>query len=80
MHYHKDDWSEFGSIINSCKDVLISNQMFKVCYIKRQANKVADALAKAACSYINASGWFTPPSTIVSLFDEDVIFELSNNK
>lgn len=42
-------------------------------------NKVANALAKAACSYASPSSQFTPPNFIVDLLEEDVNFDLINN-
>lgn len=73
------DWSESGFIISFWKDILATQQTFKVYYVKRQANKVVDALTKAACSYASPSYWFTPPNLIAGLIEDDVNSVLINN-
>jgi hypothetical protein len=39
--------TEFGSIINLCHSLLVENDDWKINYVRRQANRVAHALAQA---------------------------------
>jgi hypothetical protein len=46
----QEDLSEFSSLITHIKSLFKMNNYFEVKYVKRQANKVAHSLGKAAYS------------------------------
>ncbi|XVF58374.1 hypothetical protein PTKIN_Ptkin07bG0061500 [Pterospermum kingtungense] len=77
LHSSKTNILEFGFIITTCKACLLQDGFFKVCYVKRQANKVAHALAKASCSQASPLVWFSPPCFLDVLLSED-LYSLSN--
>lgn len=63
-----DDATEFGSLVHQCKRLLSHGISFSVQFAYRQANVVADALAKAAHFYASPSIYFeTPPCLIEHL-------------
>jgi hypothetical protein len=41
--------TEFGSMINLCHSLLVENDHWKINYVRRQANRVAHALAQSTC-------------------------------
>ena len=43
-HSIRTDYSEFGSLIKECKTLFSHGTNLKLCFIKRQANRVAHAL------------------------------------
>jgi len=45
--------NELGDIINRCKDLLASRNGYLVRHVRRQANKVAHTIARAALSCPN---------------------------
>ncbi|XP_075499452.1 uncharacterized protein LOC142537854 [Primulina tabacum] len=45
------DIFEFGSIVQSCKDIIRCKHEFSISFIRRQANECDHTLAKASCSY-----------------------------
>jgi ribonuclease HI len=47
MHARPMNMTEFGSIINLCHSLLVENDDWKINYVRRQANRVAHALAQA---------------------------------
>ncbi|XP_073283689.1 uncharacterized protein [Primulina huaijiensis] len=58
--------SEFGSIVQSCKDIIRCEHEFSTSFIRRQANECAHALAKASCSYASPMVWSEPPDCVTS--------------
>lgn len=63
----KRNLTEFGFLISSCQSILHTNESFQVCFVRRQANKVIHALAKAACFNASPITWFQPPMTVLVL-------------
>ena len=59
-----DDVFEFGFIIQSCIHVLDQEQNYVICYVRRQANALAYALARASHSFASPTIWYQPPSFI----------------
>jgi ribonuclease HI len=53
MHARPVNMTEFGSIINLCHSLLVENDHCKINYIRRQANRLVDALAQATCFTAN---------------------------
>lgn len=51
------DYSEFSSIIRSCMVLLNQAVIFSVKFVRRQANKVAHALARASCFHASPTIW-----------------------
>ncbi|XP_075494869.1 uncharacterized protein LOC142532458 [Primulina tabacum] len=47
------DYTEFGSIISGCCQILEAHPSFKIQHARRQANMVAHKLARAAISFVN---------------------------
>ena len=68
----RTDVSEFGSIIQQCIYMLDQAQNFHVCYVWRQANKIAHVLARASYSYASPTVWYEPPDCIGALLIDDV--------
>lgn len=79
IHSNKADISEFGSIVDTCKSILHNQQIFQVCFTKRQANKTTNTLAKVTCFYANPSIWYFGPSFIHVLLAEDLSTSFINN-
>ncbi|XP_058726215.1 uncharacterized protein LOC131597540 [Vicia villosa] len=64
--------SEFSSIISSICILLLNFPNFEVKFVKRQANSVAHALAKAADSWTRRSSFNFPPPCIEPLIINDM--------
>lgn len=60
------DVSEFGSIVQHCKDLIRYEHEFSISFIRRQANECAHALAKVSRSYASPMVWSEPPDCITS--------------
>ncbi|CAN1129056.1 Putative ribonuclease H protein At1g65750 [Linum perenne] len=58
------DLTEFGEIISGCKAIMARNPEFRVVFVRREQNKVADVLAKQSVSYVEPCSGETPPSVI----------------
>jgi hypothetical protein len=43
MHARSVNMTEFGSIINLCHSLLVENDHWKINYVRRQANRVAQS-------------------------------------
>ncbi|XP_073271465.1 uncharacterized protein [Primulina huaijiensis] len=65
------DHTEFGSIISSCRKFLDAHPSFKIQHVRRQANMVAHALARAAISYANAFIMIHPPNILCNFISHD---------
>lgn len=72
IHSNKSNIFEFSALVDDCKVILQIKQTFKVCFVKRQANTIANVLAKTACSYADPSIWNFSPSFINVLLLEDL--------
>ncbi|XVE63065.1 hypothetical protein DITRI_Ditri06bG0169900 [Diplodiscus trichospermus] len=55
VHSSKVHNSEFGSLINCYRTLLAKDNTYSLRFFRRQADKVARALVKAACSYASPS-------------------------
>jgi ribonuclease HI len=47
INRQQNNTSEFGIIIDMCRSLLVTNNNWKVSYVRRQANRVAHELAQA---------------------------------
>lgn len=56
--------SEFGSLIQRCREILHLESNFSICFVWRQANESAHALARACCSYASPTIWWTSPDCL----------------
>ncbi|KAK9113953.1 hypothetical protein Syun_020750 [Stephania yunnanensis] len=65
--------TEFGSIIQNCKELLGSRSRWKVQFVKREDNSVAHAMAKLAKLHARDSEWCEFPQEIIELNVQDVI-------
>ncbi|XP_073042037.1 uncharacterized protein [Primulina eburnea] len=66
----KDD-SEFGALISACRVILRQRPSYKVCFTRRQANKVAHNLARLSCFHAHPMIWNLPPDLIIDVLHED---------
>jgi len=65
FHFRREDVSEFGHIITSCKFIFTTFfTNFRVKFFKRQANAAAHALAGEATFLANLITYFRIPSYI----------------
>ncbi|XVE59830.1 hypothetical protein DITRI_Ditri05aG0078200 [Diplodiscus trichospermus] len=62
IKFPKVDLSEFGSLISSCVSQLNIELSYSVSFVKRQANKVVETLARAVCFYTSPTIWMTMSS------------------
>ena len=60
--------TEFGDLVSQCRILLSTNSDFTVLFVKRQANKVAHSIARASLSHPNPYIFNEVPSTMYSLF------------
>ena len=67
------DISEFGNLIGNCRRLVLENPNVRISYVRRQANGVAHALAKAAHYYASPSLWQQVPSFLRDLLLSDVL-------
>ncbi|XP_058777319.1 uncharacterized protein LOC131651665 [Vicia villosa] len=65
-------FSEFSSIISAIRSLLLHFPNFEVKFVKRQANSVAHALAKAADSWTRRSFFNMSPPCIEHLLTSDM--------
>jgi hypothetical protein len=47
INRQQNNTSEFGIIIDMCRSLLVTNNNWKVSYVRRQSNRVAHELAQA---------------------------------
>ena len=59
--------NEFGSIVNSCLDILSQNPYFSFAFVGRKANEVAHRLARMSQFYASPMYWNEPPGFILPL-------------
>lgn len=62
------DYSELGSIVSSCKNILGSSTSSKIKHVHREVNIVAHWLATIAEDFPNLRIWNGPPSFTDGLF------------
>jgi ribonuclease HI len=60
--------NEIGDLVSECKTLLLSNPDYVVSFIRRQANSVAHNIARAALSYPSPHVFYDVPTTLYSLF------------
>ncbi|KAJ8623633.1 hypothetical protein MRB53_032163 [Persea americana] len=65
------DMSEFGIIISNCVSLVNLAHGFSVQFVKRQANGVAHALARASCMHASPCTWQVPPVFVRALLSAD---------
>ncbi|XVF51873.1 hypothetical protein PTKIN_Ptkin04bG0219100 [Pterospermum kingtungense] len=65
------DLSEFGTIILNCKSIFNQGEAFSLNFVKRQANKVAHALARSSCCYASPYDFDEPPQFVRRSLDDD---------
>ena len=65
FHSHIIDQYEFGCLVQDCKALFSLNANLTLCFIKRQANRVAHIVARAACYNASPSYWLEAPPFIV---------------
>lgn len=61
-----EDLTDFGIIIKQCRDILSVEPNYVVEFVRRQANVVAHAFAKAATSYASPYIFESIPTCILS--------------
>jgi ribonuclease HI len=59
--------NEFGDLVLQCKNLLLNNSDFVVSFVRRQANKTAHSIARAALSHPSPHVFYDVPSTLYSL-------------
>ncbi|XP_073278711.1 uncharacterized protein [Primulina huaijiensis] len=65
------DYTEFGSIICGCCQLIDAHPSFKIQHVRRQANMVAHTLARAAISLANPFITYHPPAIICNVINHD---------
>jgi ribonuclease HI len=65
--------SEFGCIINSCKQLLRNYPNFEISFLKRQANFVAHLLVRSSKSYTCSQTLDYSPSCITTTLMNEII-------
>lgn len=61
------EFSEFGELIRRCKSILLTNPLFHVVHIHREANFVAHALTRVSWESFIPHVWVEPPDIVVGL-------------
>ncbi|XVF71794.1 hypothetical protein PTKIN_Ptkin12aG0067800 [Pterospermum kingtungense] len=74
--HSNEDFTEFGSLIKQCKQLMTSDNVFSVCFVRRQANKIAHALTRSLCSFASPSVWMVPPLFIEALLVDDYVDDI----
>ncbi|XP_073026701.1 uncharacterized protein [Primulina eburnea] len=64
------DTMEFGFLVHQCKHLINQGTSFSVQFAYRQANALADTLAKAAHFYASPSIYFESPSCLIEHLDD----------
>lgn len=67
----RQNFTEFGDLVSRCCWLLSNFVYSKVCFIRRQVNKVAHSLAKFATSLACPEVWLVKPDFIVDLLVQD---------
>ena len=70
-HSIKADFLEFGCLIKECKTLISLGENLKLCFIRRQASGVANALARVARFYTSPSVWLEAPAVLVDALASD---------
>ncbi|XP_073305818.1 uncharacterized protein [Primulina huaijiensis] len=65
------DYTEFGSIISVCYQILEAHPSFKVQHARRQANMVTHTLAHTTISFANLFITYHPPDIICKSINHD---------
>jgi ribonuclease HI len=73
LHHLRGGNSEFSSLVFHINNVLLSSPNFSVKFIKRQANMVAPALARATISWSSRCSFETLPHCISTLLFNEMI-------
>ncbi|CAN1227220.1 hypothetical protein LINPERPRIM_LOCUS2783 [Linum perenne] len=70
------DITEFGRIVDECRSLLFSQPQFKVVFVRRECNRIADALAKRSLySTDPVIGEVTPDWLVTLLADVCQVLE-----
>ncbi|XVF61968.1 hypothetical protein PTKIN_Ptkin08bG0178100 [Pterospermum kingtungense] len=64
------DLSEFGALVQGCRDVLQVEDGFSIGFARRSANVCAHAMARASLCYANSKEWSVPPNCIADLLSD----------
>jgi hypothetical protein len=67
IHYNYPNHSEYGSIIQDCKNILDLYNDFVVVFTRQQANSSAHALARVASSYASHNTFDVIPNCIATI-------------
>lgn len=65
------DISEFGTLVEQCRSLLLQQQDFSVIFSHRETNMVAHCLARSSTSFPSLTSWSSPPSFIVNHLVKD---------
>lgn len=63
----RENFTEFGVIVDHCKSLISSFTNFSTKLIRKQANKVAHSLARAAVLYASSQCFHIAPSCIADI-------------
>lgn len=63
--------NNFGDLVIQCKNILLSNHDFVVSFVRRQVNKVAHSIARAALSHPRPFVFHVVPTTMHSLITNE---------
>ncbi|XVF66965.1 hypothetical protein PTKIN_Ptkin10aG0082300 [Pterospermum kingtungense] len=66
------DFTEFGTSVESCRQVLNSDRHFSIGFVKRLTNVAAHELARVARSFANPAYFDNPPTCIEHLIMNEI--------
>ena len=72
FHSEPQDIDEFGRIISDCRG-WVANSYFSIQFVKRQTNRLAHCLARAARSHANPFISFSIPSILKDTLLADLL-------
>ncbi|CAN1254127.1 Putative ribonuclease H protein At1g65750 [Linum perenne] len=64
------DATEFGKIVGECRALLLAQPQFKVAFVRRECNRIADALAKRSLYSTVPSVGEVTPDWLVTMLDD----------
>ena len=72
FHSSLPNYSKFGCLVLRCRSLASLIENVFIIFVKRQANKVAHTLTRAACSFASSSFWLKAPPFLVDALAVDL--------
>ncbi|CAN1316800.1 hypothetical protein LINPERPRIM_LOCUS30201 [Linum perenne] len=62
--------TEFGEIIQQCRDIISRHEGFAISFVRRNGNMVAHTLARRSCSFLSPTVGVAPPDWLHELLQD----------